>query len=310
MLLGLLLVANLLLFLYGYLGLDQGDEKPPERVHEPDVGSIRLLDARVVGAVSPPQVAEPALPGERSLPEEEQPEIARQLEPAPQAVAPVLAEQEQASFAEEVAEPLAPELPAVSVKGNTQESSSKESGRAEAVALQEEPPEATVPEASVKESPSLYCGVVGPLKSRFQAERIQRKLGSPGDIRIVQKPTLVDKAYWVLIPALPDRKKAREVLQKLKAKGITDLWLIPKGELENAVSLGLYSRRKAAYDHAKNLRRKGFKVTVRPKQEELPRYWLEFSGLATEALERLTPDVLPKGAGVKKNRCEQASAAP
>jgi hypothetical protein len=132
LLLGLLLVANVLLFLHGYLGLDQGSETPPERVHEPDVGSIRLLATRVVGATSTTQVAGPALPGEKALPEEEQPAIARQLEPAPQTVAPALTEPEQASYAEEVAEPPAPALPALSVKGNAETPSPEESGQIEA----------------------------------------------------------------------------------------------------------------------------------------------------------------------------------
>ncbi len=304
LLLGLLLVANLLLFLYGYLGLDQRTEEPSRKVHEPDVGSIRLLAARVVEAAPPGEMEEPSEPEEKAVPEEEKPAAAAEKKPLPETVAPVMAEEEPASPEEETAA-----SPVTPVKEVVAEPPA-ETGQEEAVALQEEPPEETEPESVVTEPPSLYCGAVGPLRSRVQAKRLRRKLGSAGGVRIVQKPTLVDKAHWVLIPPLPSRGEARTMVRKLKAEGINDLWLIPGGELKNAISLGLYSRREAAYNHAESLRSKGFDVEVRPKQEELPRYWLEFSGLSADLLEQLAAGELPKGAGVKKNVCGQASAAP
>lgn len=310
LLLGLLLVGNLLLFLYGYLGLDGGGKQRPQRLHEPDVGSIRLLAAKVSMAASreAPLAGKQAVQAEAELPEASE-------QPAPEdAAGPA----ESAVIATELA---APEEPGVTTDAETVASAAPEqepvatphAGEQESPAVSEQPapaPEEVVTPVAAPQEPVTYCGTLGPFKSRIQAKRVRRKLGALQKIGIEQKPTLVDKSYWVLIPPLATRKEARAVVEKLKAAGVKDLWLVPKGDMRNAISLGLYSRKDAAYSHAENLRGKGFEVEVKPKQEEVSRYWLKFSGLDESAFGKLDPATLPQGVEMDKKVCGQASSVP
>ena len=288
LLVGLLLVGNLLLFLYGYLELENKSQQPPRQQYLPDVGSIRLLAARVVavGEKSPLLAA----PGERGS-------ALGAPAAAPEAGTPG----EKKSGTPAVVEAAAKEKPAVTPGGREE--------TAAVVPEQQETPAKRVPSpaAAPPEAPLVYCGTLGPFRSRIQAKRILRKLGALPEIRMERRPTLVDKSYWVLIPPLADRAEARAVVERLKATGFQDLWLVPRGEMRNAISLGLYSRRDAAYSHAENLRAKGFEVEVRPKQEELLRYWLDFSGLGEAVLAKLDPATLPEGVKLRKTVCEPAA---
>ncbi len=307
LLLGLLLVGNLLLFLYGYLGLDDRGEQPPQRLHEPDVGSIRLLAARVSLVDS----TEAPLTREEKPVETGEPGAIEEAAPAP--ATPVSVAEENAAVETAVPGESATEKEtlASAVPAKDEEIVPAQAAEESPVVAEEEPapaPEEEAQVASVPQVPVAYCGTLGPFKSHIQAKRIRRKLGALQKIGIEQKPTLVDKSYWVLIPPLPTRKEARAVVEKLKAAGIKDLWLVPKGEMRNAISLGLYSRRDAAYSHAENLHKKGFEVEVKPKQEEVSRYWLEFAGLDEAAFEKLDPEALPQGVAVDKKVCGQASA--
>ena len=318
LLVGLLIVANGLLFLYGYLGLARQTGQPPAPRYAPDFGSIRILaaaDAPV--AVSPAVMEEESgdADGSPSMQAEEQPQPLAAESREPQAEAPVTSD-----AGPEPVDELAGSSPSMMESAETTETNE---GPA---APEQMPPTAPTAQAPSKASPvpdeetagtaqetapPEYCGTIGPLRNRPQARRLKRKLGSPPGVSMETKPQLVDKAYWVLIPPLPSRDDARAMVKRLRDADIEDLWLVPKGELRNAISLGLFSRRDAAYAHAERLRGLGFEeVEIRPKQEEVQRYWLNFSGLSEETLERLPPELLPKGAAIVRNPCPKASAAP
>lgn len=296
LLVGLLLALNILLFLYGYLGMDSPGEKT-DRQREPDFGSIGLLEARLVDAAAEKTV----LPTDHGEASEARAEAATIFDHDVS---------EALSVVEETSEAVEPEeQPAeVAGAGDGEENDATVGGDGE-------PVDATAREDFVAQEadetePLLYCGRVGPFKSRVRARRARRSLGLPNGVSIEKKPVLVDKAHWVLIPPLPDRREAQDLVRRLKDRGIEDLWLIPKGALKNAISLGLYSRREAAYAHAENIRKNGFEVEVRPKQEEQDRYWLVFSELTEEAVGHLDTASLPGDVEVEKKVCAQASATP
>jgi len=280
LLLGGLIVLNVLVFLYGNLGLERERESRVVRQHKPDVGSIRLVSARV--GVSAGEV--------ESLPlGEEATAVAVVPEEAP------LQEPSGPMTVEEGEDP-APAVERVSAVPPTAEEVSENEERMAS---------ASHPVAA----PMLFCGEIGPFRNRAQARRVERHLGVDEKTRIYRRPTLVNTAYWVYRPPLDDRAQAREEVSRLKEAGIEDLWLMPDGDFRNAISLGLYSRREAAHSRVETLKEKGFEVEVRPKQKELERYWLQFTDLPEGLLAELDGS-LPEGASVEKKVCEQASAAP
>ena len=301
LLLGGLIVLNVLVFLYGYLGLDRNGPSRPTRLHMPDVGSIRLIATRV----TPPREAG----GEA---EAETPAAVEPEETAAAASPPALPPPAEPSPPETAATPPAVVPADAPVEASEGEAPAKGEAQAvpdveKAAAGEVEPRPAEVSAAPPR--PLLFCGEIGPFRNRVQARRLEETFGVEGKTRVYRRPTMVDTSYWVYRPPLEDRARAREEVARLKEAGIEDLWLMPDGEFRNAISLGLYSRREAAYAHAEMLRNKGFEVEVRPRQKEMERYWLAFTDMP-EGMLRELEERLPEGVFLEKKVCEQASAAP
>jgi hypothetical protein len=301
-----LIVLNVLIFLYGYLGLDRSGEPPQIRRHEPDVGSIRLVSVRVgepeaEGAGTQPAEPSPTPPPPPEPVAEVQEEVQENVE-VPQAASSSSAQsgQDESLAREESAEETEPE------PANT-ETPSTEPPQAPVVETVEEAAEPSEPDVeSTPPAPVLVCGEIGPYRTRAQARRVVQLLGADNGVRIDRRPTPVTTAYWVYYPPLPDKASARQVVKRLQAAGVKDLWLMPSGEFKNAISLGLYSRKKAAYDYAGRLREKGFEVEVRPRQKKKERYWIAFSGLREERLGELKGK-LPEGVSVTQRECGQGA---
>ncbi len=154
---------------------------------------------------------------------------------------------------------------------------------------------------------TVYCGELGPLRSRNMAEGYRRVLSRSeaatveAEARSGQEIT----GYWAMIPALPDVASAEAMLKKLQAAGLEDLWLIRDGELENAISLGLYTEERYARRHADNVRKMGFEPVVVPKKKKARVYWVVFSGIDEAVLKEFEGKQLPANTRLQKKVCKQ-----
>ena len=86
-----------------------------------------------------------------------------------------------------------------------------------------------------------------------------------------------DVDYWVLLGPYSGQEQASDMLRELKRKKI-DSYLIRKGEMENTISLGVFSEESRAERHAKSMRSKGYGAEVRRVAEEVARFWLVYRG--------------------------------
>ena len=314
LLVALLLVANVLLFLYGYLGVERS-ATPQEPVRPPDVGSLRLLSARVIepqaetGLPAEPEPSskpEPPAPAESEAPQAA--EVAANAEPDTQPEPPV-------EPAPEPKEPSAgePQQPSAEPVDKAESSAGLESDQAAAAqtpvaaeteqASAAEPPATEPPEEKPVKTPERWCGAVGPFRSARQARAWLDSLSTQNGARLEQRPTWVEKSYWVYLPPQPTRAKAVALEQKLKAAGVTDLWRLRKGEMRNAISLGLYTRKDAAEKRLRNLQAKGFDARLKTTREQLPRYWIRFdawSGGRADLESRVRPD----GMALQDEQCD------
>lgn len=95
--------------------------------------------------------------------------------------------------------------------------------------------------------------------------------------------------YWVLYPKAESMELARVNRQMLMDKGVRDLWVFDKGELQGAISLGLFKSRERANLAAEHFQAQSIAVEVRPRmvRREAPWITLRWPGERTE-LERLT----------------------
>ncbi len=295
-LLGLLLAANVVLALWIFIG--PGVVMTPEvsNVLKPDVGEILLLDE-----LPPPDLATTAAPSDISLdvPETTPPKADIIEPPAP-------------SIAEDTT-PIEPEpraSPTPSSRAMPATEPQPQPIPATVAAPQPEPAPAvdSTPETQVQHS-VLICGEIGPFKKKSHASQYQAKYFDRISTGIRLKSTEEISGYWVLIPALPDRQRAKAMVTRLKNAGITDLWLFQKGTRKNAISLGLFKEMKSAEVQQRNIQKKGFFPQISPLTKRFKRYWLEFKGSDPQILAKLEKDGLPKQVKIHKKNCKQASVA-
>lgn len=81
--------------------------------------------------------------------------------------------------------------------------------------------------------------------------------------------------FWIYLAPQQSRDRAFAVLQDLKDKGIDDTRLINRGDLENAISLGLFSSQAAVNSRLNELKDKGFTPIVVPYANVSKIYWLD-----------------------------------
>lgn len=90
------------------------------------------------------------------------------------------------------------------------------------------------------------CTLVGPFSKRVTAENAVENLQAL-EIEVSLQDVEVPggAGYWVYLEPEESRKMALRRLRELQAKGI-DSYVIPKGELANGISFGMFSRKDLA----------------------------------------------------------------
>jgi len=135
------------------------------------------------------------------------------------------------------------------------------------------------PQAEAVESQplKLACYRLGPIVDAASIEGLLSHLKQLGLDAVMHKKSIKEaKGYWVMSPAQASYKQAKQKLKELKKAGISDLWLFPKGEYKNAISLGLYSRFSNAEAAQKRALKKGVPTEVITRYVKIEQYWLEF----------------------------------
>lgn len=269
---GTLIAVNLAILAWGWLG---DDEQPGGELAAPGVGTIRLLG-------EPPEKAEPVAVPIPAPPRETGELAAREpLAPADVAGASVAAVPQAEPLGEDAdaspapaAEPAEPEavaqaLPKAQVDPET----------TEAKPLVDTPEPRFVPEPGViAPTPKRVCVTVGPFADAAAAKATRSYLAGLGKVSSRQAMGETVIGHWVLVPPQPSRAAAEAVAAKLKAKGIKDYWIIGKGELKNAISLGVFSQKDNADSLVQRTRAKDIPVELRDKTKPVQQVWLDYDG--------------------------------
>lgn len=115
------------------------------------------------------------------------------------------------------------------------------------------------------------CELVGAFKSRELATNFVERLSAidvKSEIRDLRLPA--GPGYWVYLEPTENRRSALRHLAELQARKV-DSYVIPKGELENGISLGLFSQENLA-----NLRMKEMQaIGLSPKMDTIERTYRE-----------------------------------
>ncbi len=81
--------------------------------------------------------------------------------------------------------------------------------------------------------------------------------------------------FWIYLAPQTTRAGALALIEEIESKGIGDFRLINRGDLQNAISLGLYSSREAVNSRLRELNEKGFVPVIVPYSDVTRIYWLD-----------------------------------
>ncbi|GAA6154520.1 SPOR domain-containing protein [Pseudoteredinibacter isoporae] len=118
------------------------------------------------------------------------------------------------------------------------------------------------------------CTLLGPFDELLQAEYAVEHLASlevEAAIETLEIPG--DPGFWVYLSPLPSRKEALRKLHELQAKGI-DSYVIPKGDIVNGISFGMYSRGSSAQTRQKEVAGYGYQADIKEVVRSYEETWV------------------------------------
>ncbi len=124
----------------------------------------------------------------------------------------------------------------------------------------------------------MACFTLGPFKDEADAGGMYKALLAL-DIRAEQRLSerRVLKGYWVFLPPLKSYADARRKVQALQEKGLDDMYIMGKGEVANAISLGLFSRKSTATERFNQVRRMDPATMMQPRYRDVKEKWLDLT---------------------------------
>jgi hypothetical protein len=157
----------------------------------------------------------------------------------------------------------------------------------------EPPPVELVSPPPVKPTVDPQCRLIGPFGDSDSAHNSLDQLQSRLDgLTVVSRTDATVEGYWVLYPRAENIYAARANRKMLSDKGIRDLWLFDKGELEGSISLGVFKTRDRAETMQQQLKTKDIEVEIKPRLTRAESFWLQLSwnGSETELRHALGAD--------------------
>lgn len=148
------------------------------------------------------------------------------------------------------------------------------------------------------------CFSVGPLKEDSQIAAMRTWLIAMGGdpmLRVDERREL--ERYWVYFPPLPSREEAAQRVERMRSEGLRDIQVVTKGDMADAISLGVFSRRDTLERRLKELKRLGYEPSIRPSYRVEKASWFDVS---FDEDQRLTPDDLTErfpGAELTQTSC-------
>ena len=146
--------------------------------------------------------------------------------------------------------------------------------------------------AEASESPTaaqtLYCAQIGPFRNEDDARNFAnthaQRMSLSVDIR--QVPAAPD--YRVFLPPFASRELATSTQETLRAAFAAnnlaiDTYLVPRGELENSIALGLFGEQRNALNVQQQMLGLGYQVVVRAEEKQVSEAWVLAEDIETEA---------------------------
>jgi len=120
------------------------------------------------------------------------------------------------------------------------------------------------------------CYTFGPFEEYLQLKSVTSQLRDLNADVIQRKETKqVVLGHWVYLPSFPTWDDAHKKVTELKDNGIKDIFILARGDLKNAVSLGLFKNEDGAKRRVATLRKLGVKPNVDIQETSKEIVWLD-----------------------------------
>ena len=121
-----------------------------------------------------------------------------------------------------------------------------------------------------------YCFTFGPLAEEIMAVGLSDWFKSRRAATAMRHEDEKGRQLlWIYLAPQDNRTEAMDTIRNLKDQGISDYRLIDRGNLENAISLGLFSSQASVNERLRELERKGYKPIVVPYYDNKRIYWVD-----------------------------------
>jgi hypothetical protein len=120
------------------------------------------------------------------------------------------------------------------------------------------------------------CFSFGPIADELQANGLHRWFTAHGgSAQLRHRDEQGRQLFWVYLSPQESRQEAMETIKSFREKGIRDFRLISKGNLQNAISMGLFSSQASVNTRLGELEKKGYKPVVVPYSDGKRAYWVD-----------------------------------
>jgi len=142
------------------------------------------------------------------------------------------------------------------------------------------------------------CYTIGPLDNEDDISALSawfKAQGSQATLRNDERREVV--STWVFLPPLESREAADARVREMQASNIDDIYVIPRGDMANAISLGLYSQDETLQRRITQLKERGFTPSVLPRYRTATASWFDVTASAGQpmtvgVLDQIFPDLV------------------
>ena len=142
------------------------------------------------------------------------------------------------------------------------------------------------------------CYTVGPLENEDDISALSDWFSAQGSQAILRNDERREiDSTWVFLEPLESREAADARVQEMFAAGIDDIYVIPRGDMANAISLGLYSQSETLQRRVSQLEERGFAPSVLPRYRTVTASWFDVTASAARpmtvaVLDQIFPDLI------------------
>ena len=147
------------------------------------------------------------------------------------------------------------------------------------------------------------CDMVGPFPALLQAEYLVEHLQAlEVAVRVRELDVPEGVGYWVYLAPEASRKEALARLHEVQAKQI-DSYMIPRGELANGISFGMFTRQELAEARLQEMRELGYAAEVKEITRTHKEIWVVLDANQGQKIaEKAWVELLESENGIEKQQ--------